>query len=60
MGERLTNALSDCTSLLREGNKSYVSSDKIESKYNGIERVESGNRERENEDYEEENGGREG
>ena len=50
--ERLTNALSDCTSLPREGNGSFVSVKEIKSKYDGMERAEDGDREREDGDRE--------
>lgn len=43
--ERLTNVLSDCTSLPREGNRSCVFGKEIESKYDRIERAEDGDRE---------------
>ena len=60
LGERLTNASSDCTSLPREGNGSCVSCEEIESEYDGMERAEDGDREREDRDREGEDGGREG
>ena len=41
LGERLTNALSDCTSLPREGNGSCVSGEEIGSEYDGMEQIES-------------------
>lgn len=46
LGKRLTNALSNYTSLPRERNELYVSNKEIESKYDGIERAKDGNRKR--------------
>lgn len=59
LGERLTNALCDCTSLPRERNGSCISSKNIENKYDEIERAEDGEHEREDEDCERQDGGHE-
>lgn len=53
VGKRLTNALSDCIFLLREGNRLYISGKKIKSKYDEMEQMKS-------RDYERKNGDREG
>ena len=52
--------MSDCTSLPREKNGSYISSKKMESKYNRMEKAKEEDCEREDEDYERENGSCEG
>lgn len=59
LGERLTNVLSNYTSLPRERNGLYVSGKKIKSKYDRMGRAEDRDRERENGDREGEDGGHE-
>lgn len=44
--------MSNCTSLLKEENRLFISGKEIESKYNGIEQTEEEDRRRKDGDYE--------
>lgn len=55
LGKKLRNALFNCTSLPKERNRSYTSSNKIESKYDRMKGAEGEDCEREDRDHEGEN-----